>query len=119
MFKLITYDPCGEYSYMDTDAVLAACGFIPSWCQNYEIGSEKLLIKYLEEMYGFGPLYPMQGILNNKGVYAYPGDPPLKPYLRIMWFDSNPENPDAVLFQYPHAIVAVIQGDHRFITRMD
>ena len=124
-------DPLGHYLVQDSsgeeiDLVIEMHGLLPSFV---EAGQGESLKKQMEQNYGFGELYEMEGGDVDKGVYKYPGDPDLYPYgafTRNVTIDGL-EIKELVLI-YRSGIVAFLTrakvGDdfgviNKFVTRMD
>lgn len=88
-------------------------GILPYWVARVADGDN--LIKGLEEQYGFGSLYSMEGgHITIDGVYKYPEDPDLYPVALI-------ERRDEIVYFYKYGIIAIVYNDGRktFVTRMD
>ena len=104
-------DPYQKFTNVDEDTILNALGFIPSWAANPEFINQPLK-EALDTQYGFG-LYEITGGTIEDGIFKYPGDPDLYPLFKL--YRGN-----EILYQYEHAIVAIIQEDSSaFVTRMD
>ena len=88
-----------------------ACGLIPSFV---DPNSDQLIIDDCKDAYGF-PTSDLSGLVIN-GVYTYPGDEDLYPYMAII---SGSET----LYIYPYGIVASVfekDGENtQLVTRLD
>lgn len=91
-------------------------GLLPYWVAEHvdsDDGSD--LVEFMEERYGFGPLYKFGGEVDKNGSYVsgHEDDDPM-PYIGKMITKSG------YAYFYSHAIVALPQpNDKHFITRMD
>jgi hypothetical protein len=98
---LMTLDPCDKYPNMQ---LLERCGYIPNWalaadpCESMAHAIERQYPYYGGQLSG--------GSVTSEGVYTYPNDPDLYPFIKI----ENPETMET-LYQYPHDIVVITHPD--------
>jgi hypothetical protein len=119
------FDPTGHYASQSEhdegelkQRLFEACGLIPSFY--YEImhdivpheTSVEGIMDLLMKVYGFGTDVRMKGKVDSEGVYSFPEDPDLHPYLVIKGFGHQ-------VYIYPYGIVAVVDKDEQSIARMD
>lgn len=106
----ITMDPLDHYK--KDSAVFEACGLLFEWV--WEGASADIApSRALEESYNYFMGWEEQhpgNVVDQK--FTFPGDEPLAPLLRAV-------RGDEAVFIYPHAIVAVVQGNKVKWTRMD
>ena len=129
---LINYNPtnAAEFSSIPTNVLLKECGYVPLWAMDWakyggkDIDQEMMLFPYLQKRYGF-PTPLCSGVIEDNGLYKYPGDPDMAPSISIEFFsreddgDSEEDIPIATIYQYNSGFVAVVQGDNKQIVRMD
>jgi len=109
----ITYDPNNKHSHIDEATIDELVGILQYWVVATLEDSD--LIKGLEDKYGFGKLYHMNGgVVDEDGAYSYPEDPTLHPIMKL-------ERTNETAYIYYHAIVSIVYKDGRkpFISRMD
>ena len=115
----ITYDK-KRYD-MTTDEMIAQGGYVPIWIMqwnlNYAMGSNDTLLDYLNKAYTAraGMPFkdrPMGGKIDDKGVYIYPEDPPMYPY---MTWDTR----EGKVYFYPYSIMGIPTGNTHFASRLD
>lgn len=107
----IHVDPLNEFTHISGKKLLEACGFLPGW-----VVADKFLHLPLQEaldkQYCCG-LFPMEGEITKEGIFTYPGDPDLHPFLKI-------NRGDEIFYQYRNAIVGIVnEKGEVYITRMD
>ncbi len=104
-----TIDPTNSFTDVDPQRLIEACGLIPYWV---DVTDERSFRQQVDDNYGFG-LYEMSGgTVDGEGVYRYPEDPDLLPYLK--W-----ERDGEVAYMYSHAIMAFVKDGVTFVTRVD
>ncbi len=104
-----TYDPLKEYAGNTEARLDEACGLIPMFLKN----DEEPIKDNLEAGYGFGNLIEMTGgNVEKNGMYYYPEDPPLAPYIKFVKAGET-------LYIYPYGIVAIVDASNTFVSRMD
>ena len=107
---LMTLDPCGVYP---NEQLLERCGYIPNWALRAHFGES--MAEAIERQY---PYYGGQlkgGDITGEGVYTYPEDPDLYPYIKI----ENPETFET-LYQYPYGIVVITHPERKtWVSRCD
>lgn len=102
-------DPLNRFMDVDPQRLIEACGLIPHWI---DVTNEDSFQKQIDDNYGFG-LYEMNGgEVGEDGVYRYPEDPDLYPYLK--W-----ERDGEVAYMYSHAIMSFVKDGRVFVTRVD
>lgn len=102
-------DPTDSFIHVEPERLVDACGFIPYWI---DVTDERSFQQQVDDNYGFG-LSEFNGAkVSGDGTYAYPDDPPLKPYLK--W-----ERPGEVAYMYAHAMMSFIKDGKTFVTRVD
>ena len=115
----ITYDK-KRYD-ISTDEAMAWGGYVPIWIMqwnlNYAMGSNDTLLDYLNKAYTAraGMPFkdrPMGGKIDDKGVYIYPEDPPMYPY---MTWDTR----EGKVYFYPYSIMGIPTGNTHFASRLD
>lgn len=101
-------DPLQKYSRSQRQDIIDTCGIIPYWLQSVK-DDFKQCIKDNYPWLG----EPMGGEVI-EGVYVYPEDPELFPYMQAIFGDQ-------VAYIYPYGIVAVIDRDTnvQWIVRCD
>jgi hypothetical protein len=113
---MFVVDPFGRYRKSYTaDQIIEVCGLIPGWVQEWaenDTDDRQSLKDWLVRRYGF-PVFEMGGKVDQSGIYSFPGDPDLYPYVTFIADDGTR------FFQYPYAIICVrtLTGD--YVTRMD
>jgi hypothetical protein len=70
-------DPTGKFSHAKTDDILEACGIIPTFFDR----SMDDVVQDSIERYGYSFGGTMDTNIDENGVYRYPGDPDLYPYM--------------------------------------
>jgi len=113
--------------------IMQACGAIPIWAIEWATvrmtdSMEITLADFLGKAYKFG-MYPMSGTIAEDGVYLYPEDPPLYPLLKMNFVEptnskmhhveKEHSSNKVMLYQYLHAIVAIIEKGNTLVVRMD
>lgn len=110
---IITTNPT-QHSTESDNYLIECCGLLAHWVG--ECPEDTDLKQYLTESYGFGDLLEMSkaGHVAKDGVYSYPNDPALHPFMRF-------ERQQETVYIYAYGIVAICYKDARpdFITRMD
>ena len=121
------FDPTGHWAEKFDDKgemkqwLFEACGLIPSFY--YEIQGDLIphetspegVMQLLMGVYGFGTDIRMEGEIDDAGVYKYPQDPDLHPYLEIKGLGHS-------VYIYPYGIVGVVDrtgGLSDSIARLD
>jgi len=113
----ITIDPTGAYGPKTQSGILEQCGFIPAFAGNADYMTESLF-ESLDKSYNFGMHESHGGNVTDDGVFHYPEDPDLIPWIRIdREYDGKKEH----MYQYAYGMVAIKShgSDTYFITRMD
>lgn len=109
----ITFDPYPYYKEAPREKLIEATGLLFPWALNWFVEQPPVSLKdHMEEVYGFGPLYPMGGELDKHKRFIYPGDEPMYPLLTMC-------NGNTCAVFYLHGIIAFIEPESTFITRMD
>lgn len=109
-------DPTRHYEDVDPTKLIQAMGVLPSWVTSAFAHGKKDVpgfVEHVGELYGFGDLMKFEGgELDDKGVYRYPEDPPQHPIAVI-------KNEEVTVWFYLHAMVAFVDADQKYMTRMD
>lgn len=93
--------------------IIEALGVLPHWVFDYNMMDKAGdIVDFMEQMYGFGPLYKFKGQVDHAGVYHHEGDEPLE------WM-AKARIADGVVYFYPYAMVGLPTPDGYFVTRMD
>jgi hypothetical protein len=105
-------DPTGYYQHQHVSGAtvlkqcLQGCGILP----NMMVGTKDTIADNLEENYQFGCGWqPAEGDVAEikEGVFLYPDDPPLYPYMKAQQVDENEQPHGEVVWIYPYAQVCV------------
>tara|TARA_R100001510_G_scaffold55526_1_gene59581 strand:- start:5919 stop:6302 length:384 start_codon:yes stop_codon:yes gene_type:complete len=106
---------------MSTNDLMAWGGYIPLWVVQWNLhhamGSDESLLDHLDKCYkaraGMGiKERPMGGEIDSEGVYRYPEDEPMYPY---MTWDTR----EGQVYFYPYSVMGIPDGDKHYATRMD
>ncbi len=113
----VIIDPNEHYTgIIDREKLTEACGCIPVWVAEAmgrrAAGDGESVKDIVCGMYGF-PCHPFSGVVDEEGVYNYPEDPPLNPYMKITGIGGD------IVYIYQCAIIAFISKDETYVTRMD
>ena len=104
-------DPLTKFT-VPTEQLMEMCGVLVNWAC-LAVRSENMK-QSLEDSYGFGTLLEMTGgTVTDNGTYQYPEDPDLYPLVTV-YVNMVPR-----VHIYEYAIVALVQGQDTFVTRMD
>ena len=107
----IHIDPLREYTDVSKTKLLEACGFLPAWVTS-QVHLHLTLQEALDAQYCCG-LFEMDGSVSPEGLFTYPGDPDLHPFIKI-------NRGEETFYQYRNAIGAIINEKGKtYITRMD
>ena len=113
----IEFDPADHYE-KPAKYLLEACGFITYFFDAikediipHETSAEGVMTLMMEE-YGFPTDIRMEGTLEENGVYKYPEDPDLYPYVCMSTKGVD-------VFIYPYGIVAIQTETDTSIPRME
>ena len=89
-------------------------GVLPYWVGQYIIyGTDKDIVEFMTECYGFGELYKFKGEVLPNGTYRHKGDPDM-PYVARM------NTPSGNVYFYEYAMLALpLPNGEYFVTRMD
>jgi hypothetical protein len=110
MDKVIeTKDPFNQYPHLDVEE---HCGLIALWARHGGSGVDFYTL--FDDNYQWGLTESTGGVVDDYGLYEYPEDPPLHPF---MSFTTE----DEVCYIYPYGITAIVNraNGQQFITRMD
>jgi len=106
---------------MSTDDMMAWGGYVPLWVMqwnlHYTMGSEETLLDHLDKCYAQRagmPVKdrPMGGEIDAEGVYRYPEDEPMYPYMT--W-----ETREGLVYFYPYSVMGIPTGSEHYTVRMD
>ena len=105
-------DPLKKYNPVLDSQLIEGLGILPLWlAQGKQLGEDAKTA--LTRRYQFYTGCDIEGgRIDAEGVYRYPGDPPLYPVMKVS------DEKETVYF-YPYAIVAVVNEEGTWITRMD
>jgi hypothetical protein len=89
-------------------------GVLPYWVAQYIIyGTDRDIVEFMTECYGFGKLYKFKGEVLPNGTYRHKGDPDM-PYVARM------DTPSGIVYFYEYAMLALpLPNGEYFVTRMD
>ena len=116
----ITYNK-KDYPEMSTHDMWAAGGYIPLWVVEWNLrhsfGVDENLIDHLDSSYkaraGLSVMdRPLGGEIDAEGVYRYPEDEPMYPYMT--W-----ETRDGTVYFYPYSVMGIPTGSEHYAVRMD
>jgi len=116
---IITFDK-KRYD-MTTDDMMAWGGFVPLWVMEwnlrYSMGIDETLIDHLDKSYkqraGMSVKdRPLGGEIDAEGVYRYPEDDPMYPYMQ--W-----ETREGTVYFYPYSVMGIPTGSEHYAVRMD
>jgi len=104
-------DPLNKFQDMSKVHIMNNLGYVPSWAGNIEY--KDLPLKDALEIQ-YQPLYEIKGgIVDENGIYKFPGDPELYPLIKLT-------RNDEILYQYIFGMVSIVQEDgSSYVTRMD
>lgn len=108
----ITLNPNQHYNHSAAE-IAEICGILPYWVIQYE--NSKLttgLLSYMQQCYGYPAQELTGGSVSSEGVFSFPGDPELYPLLKM-------QTGDETYYQYPYALLAIVNPKGTFVTRMD
>lgn len=106
----IDVDPLNKYPKVPMARVVDVAGVLIAWAW-HAIQADDAIEKMCS-FYIYGT-YEMKGHSKiENGVYNYPGDPKMYPIVTVA-------SDTASVYIYEHAIVAIVQGDRQYVTRMD
>lgn len=88
-----------------------ACGVLPLWALASMATGNSMKVQACES-YQFPITEMTGGVVDEYGIYNYPEDPPLVPYMKIV-------NGDETAYFYAHAMVAFVDKEGTYMTRMD
>ena len=107
----IHFDPLREFTDIPQARLRDACGLLPGFVVS-DAHLHLSLKETLDAQYCCG-LFDLGGNVDAQGIYTYPGDPELHPFVKI-------NRGDEIFYQYRNAIVAIVsEKGETFITRMD
>ena len=123
----ITYNK-KDYPKLNTNDLMSWGGFIPIWIVEWNLrkamGVDVTLFDHLDKQYearsGMGIKgREMGGKINDEGIFEYPDDPPMKPF---MTWDVE----EGTVYFYPYSIMgiplqrpSITTGQTHYVTRMD
>jgi hypothetical protein len=89
-------------------------GVLPYWVVEFILyGTDRDIVEFMTERYGFGELYRFKGEVLPNGTYKHKGDPDM-PYVARM------NTPSGNVYFYECAILALpLPNGEYFVTRMD
>lgn len=102
-------DPLGEYEDVAPEDLIEACGFIPYFLQQND---ERDARTQMVDRYGFGDFPTTGAAVDARGVYSYPEDPDMFPYMETSLRGET-------IRIYPYAFVAITNDQGTYTTRMD
>lgn len=117
---IITYNK-KKYPDMTTNQLMAWGGLIPLWVMEWNLrkamGVDVTLFDHLDKQYearaGLGIKgRDMGGIIDKEGIYRYPDDPPMPPYMT--W-----ETEAGTVYFYPYSVMGIPKDDSYTTVRMD
>jgi hypothetical protein len=115
-------DPTGHYEQLDGDGEVAfrRCVQGVGMLAQFMLGTKETLSDNMEGNYQFGWGWQMakgdQARVTADGVFNYPGDPPLYPYLKAQELDGEGGVTGEVVYIYPYALVIVMR-DGKLVKR--
>ena len=110
---ILTADPLNEYGDQKIADLVNACGYLPGWAIEKE--PDESMAEALERRYVFYAGQMTGGAVTPEGVYTFPDDPPLYPYIAIRDQES-----DETMYVYPYAIVAITHPERpQWVSRCD
>lgn len=109
---LLVSDPTNAFPDVDKDRLHGALGILPHWV--IEWNGDGLLVDHLAECYQFPMPHLTGGKIDKAGIYQYPDDPPLRPYM-MATFPAL----DVTVWFYAHAMITIVQDGLAVTVRMD
>ena len=94
------FDPHNKFHHLNKETIANSLGLIPMFFHD-EMDD---VVKEALEHYGFGGPPMTGGIIDDEGVYLYPGDPELYPL-------SKGAVKDKIIYIYSYGIVAFVDVD--------
>jgi len=117
---IITYNK-KKYPDMTTNQLMAWGGLIPLWVMEWNLrkamGVDVTLFDHLNTQYearaGLGIKgRDMGGIIDEEGIYRYPNDPPMPPFMT--W-----ETEAGTVYFYPYSVMGIPKDNSYTTVRMD
>ncbi len=105
-------DPTLHFNEVSTEQIIEEYGLVPHFVVNPEFEGMPLK-QSLADQYGFNLYEFTGGTIHSNGVYSSnDGDPDLWPLMKIIRGNET-------FYQYHYAVVAIVNADSTFVTRMD
>ena len=118
---IITYNT-KKYPDMTTHQMMGWGGFIPLWITEWNLrrtcyAIQETLFDHLDTQYearsGMGIKgRDMGGIIDKEGIYRYPDDPPMQPFMT--W-----ETEAGTVYFYPYSVMGIPKDNSYTTVRMD